>query len=201
MADQPFCVLLGNASSPNPNDPLQRELVASGCRLLFAGAFHAAELDGDARLADAFVAGGRVPATVIHQLARCRVIVRTGIGYDTIDVAAATARGILVVNVPDSWTEEVANHTMALLLACHRNLVPLLKFVGDGHWGSHGVARPYGNIHRLSQQTLGLVGLGNIGRAVARRGVSFGLTVVACDPYVAASQAGELGVELLSLDD
>lgn len=201
MSDPPFRVLLGNTTSPHPDEPLQRELEDAGVTLLFADHIHGDELDDEARAADAFVAGRSVSATMIGQLERCRVIVRTGIGYDTIDVEAATRRGILVVNVPDSWTEEVANHTMALLLACHRNLLPLVEYVERGNWGRQGVARPYSNIHRLSRQTLGLIGLGNIGRAVAKRASAFDLEIVAHDPYVPAFAAGQVGAELAPLDD
>lgn len=201
MLDDSFRVLLGNATAPNPHDPLQEELRASGCALLFAGNIQGAELSEDARVADAMVAGRSVSTAMVDQLERCRVIVRTGIGYDTIDVAAATRRGILVVNVPDSWTEEVANHTMTLLLAAHRNLLSLARYVRDGNWSKAGIARPYDNIHRLSSQTLGILGLGNIGRAVASRAQAFGLAVVACDPYVDATAAADQGVELLPFDD
>ncbi|HVB09722.1 MAG TPA: C-terminal binding protein, partial [Bacillota bacterium] len=129
---------------------------------------------------DAVISGKTIFASrELSQLNRCRVLVRRGVGFDTIDIPAATALRLPVANVPDYGTDEVATHAMALLLLAARRLDVYMAGVREGDWSSH---RP-GDLHRLVGQTLGIVGYGRIGRAVARRAGGFGLRVVACDPY------------------
>jgi D-3-phosphoglycerate dehydrogenase len=131
---------------------------------------------------------------VVDAAATCRVIARTGIGYDNVDVEAATERGIPVTNVPDYCVDEVADHTFALLLAAARCIVEASRAVADGAWSPPG--RP---IHVLRGRQLTLVGLGRIGTKVAERASGFGLRVVAYDPFVNEPPAG---VELAaSLDE
>jgi D-3-phosphoglycerate dehydrogenase / 2-oxoglutarate reductase len=119
------------------------------------------------RVVDAAAAGG------------CRVIARYGIGYDNIDVAAATRHGIVVTYVPDYCLDEVADHAMALLLAAARGLVPAGREVAADGWKID-----HSNVHRIAGRTLALIGLGGIGRRVARRAQAFGIKVVAYDPFV-----------------
>jgi D-3-phosphoglycerate dehydrogenase len=119
------------------------------------------------RVIDAAAAGG------------CRVIARYGIGYDNIDVAAATRHGIVVTYVPDYCLDEVADHAMALLLAAARGLVPAGREVAADGWKID-----HSNVHRIAGRTLALIGLGGIGRRVARRAQAFGIKVVAYDPFV-----------------
>jgi D-3-phosphoglycerate dehydrogenase len=126
---------------------------------------------------------------------RCRVIVRTGVGYDTIDIAAATERGVMVANVPDYCISEVADHALALILCLWRKVVELDAQVRAQGWT--GMLRPVG---RLEGQVLGIIGLGRIGRAVATRTWGFGLRRIAYDPYVSADVFSTLGVESVSLD-
>lgn len=116
----------------------------------------------------------------IEQLRQCRIIAHYGVGVDRIDVAAAASAGIYVTNVPRYGVDEVADHAMTLLLACARKLRTLEKVVDGGDWGVQD-ARP---IRRLRGRTLGILGLGNIGSAVAARAAGFGLGIVACDPFV-----------------
>jgi D-3-phosphoglycerate dehydrogenase len=201
MSRESFRVLLSGTAELDPANPLHQELSAAGCELVFAMPKSTEELISAARDADAIVAGGRFPAEVINQLERCRMLMRTGVGVDNIDVAAATARGILVVNVPDSWVEEVANHAITLLLVCHRRIVPLTRIVQAGRWHGDAGRRVLQGIHRLSSQTLGLIGLGNIGSAVAIRARAFGLTVLAFDPYVSKDHAASVGATLTPLDE
>ena len=118
---------------------------------------------------------------MLDALPRVRVVGRYGVGYDMIDVPAATDRGVLVVTVPDYCTDEVADHTLALLLACARHLVPSHLQVARGDWSASAVMP---GVKRLADQTLGIVGLGRIGRAVARRAQGFGLRVLALDPQI-----------------
>lgn len=132
---------------------------------------------------------------VIEQLTRCKIISRIGTGVDKIDIAAATGRGIIVNNLPNAFTEEVADHTLALLLAAARQL----KFLdAEMRQGRKPLELP--QIHRLSMQTVGIVGFGLIGRAVAKRCRAFGLRVLACDPCLTPELAGLEGVVMAGMD-
>lgn len=122
----------------------------------------------------------QISAAVVESAASggCRVIARYGIGYDNVDVEAATRAGIVVTNVPDYCSEEVADHTIALLLALARQVAAGSVAVRNGDW-----SLPNRSIHRLRGRRLGLIGLGAIGRAVADRALALGLEVAAFDPY------------------
>lgn len=141
---------------------------------------------------------------VIENMERCRLISVIGIGYEGVDVPVATQRGILVANVPDYCQEEVANHAMALLLACNRKLVPIIEAVRRGAWDSP--EKPKIRYHimpplpRLSGQVLGIIGLGRIGQTVVSRAKAFGLGVIAYDPYVPTAAMEDMGVEPVDLD-
>lgn len=152
-----------------------------------------------ARDADAILnADFRLTAPLIATLRRCRIISRFGTGVDNIDVEAATARGILVANVPEFCTEEVANRTLTLLLACACQLPRLDRRVREGKWRSPEIS----DTVQIEGQTLGLVGFGKIARAVARRARTLGLKLLAYDPYLSPSAfvaegATPLGLEAL----
>ena len=122
-----------------------------------------------------------MPAEVLGRLERCRAIARYGVGVDTIDLEAAAERGIRVRNVPDYCVDEVALHTIALLLAAHRRVVAGDRLVRAGTWDPLGA----GVVRRLEGRLLGLVGLGHIPRSVAVKARALGLRVAAHDPYVA----------------
>ena len=107
---------------------------------------------------------------VMSALKNLKVVVRTGVGYDVIDVPAATDLGVVVVNIPDMWTREVANHALGLLLAWNRQIPTLDSQVKRGVWQS-AVPGPAGALHG---ETVGIVGFGNIGRAFARRVAALG---------------------------
>lgn len=119
------------------------------------------------------------PVIAAAASAGCRVISRCGIGYDNIDIDAATRHGIQVTYVPDYCLDEVADHTIMLLLASARALGPVVVDTRSGSW-----RRPDASIHRLRGRTLALIGLGRIGRRVASRAVALGLSVTAFDPFV-----------------
>ena len=138
----------------------------------------------------------RMTPRVIESLERCKVIVRFGIGYDNVDVEAATRCGVMVANTTEYCIDEVADQAMAMLLACARGLFPAARIARDGTWDL--AKMPV--LRRLRGQTLGLVGIGQIGKAVAARAHGFGLKVVASDPYVDEAAARELGAELVDLD-
>jgi D-3-phosphoglycerate dehydrogenase len=134
---------------------------------------------------------------VIENLHRCRAVVRYGVGVDNVDLEAASEHGIVVAHVVDFCTEEVSNHALLLLLACAKRLVPMHNSVREGQW-------PRGFLLGLPPifgQTLGIVGLGNIGRALARKAQALGLHVIAYDPYVDTKVAEEGGVRLRSLKE
>ena len=121
-----------------------------------------------------------LPAFVIERLNNCRGIVRAAMGFDNIDIAFAAHRGIPVAVVPDYGTEEVADHTMALMLALVRKLPIIDRLAKKGEWDWRGV----GNVPRLRGLRLGIVGFGRIGTAVARRAHAFGLATGFYDPYL-----------------
>jgi D-3-phosphoglycerate dehydrogenase / 2-oxoglutarate reductase len=123
----------------------------------------------------------QVPESVVQAAADggCRVIARYGIGYDNVDVGAATRAGIVVTNVPDYCLDEVADHTMALLLAVARGVFQAALGVREGRW-----ELPQESVHRLRGRRLALLGMGGIGRRVAARADAFGLEVVGYDPYL-----------------
>ncbi|MBP1996284.1 C-terminal binding protein [Paenibacillus eucommiae] len=120
-----------------------------------------------------------ITSDVIRHLRNCRIIVRYGIGVDTVDIDAASEAGILVVNIPDYGIQEVADHTMSLLLAAVRKIPAVVAQVRRGQWEN----APFRPIMGLSGKTLGLAGLGNIARAVAQRAQAFNLNVIAYDRY------------------
>lgn len=121
-----------------------------------------------------------IDAQTIYALKACRIIARYGAGVDNVDLEAARSRGIVVTNVPDYCVEEVADHTMALLLAAVRKVVAGNHAVRNGAWGIDHIAP----VRRLRGRSLGLVGYGRIGTAVAARAHPFGLSVMAYDPLV-----------------
>ena len=128
---------------------------------------------------------GPITADTMARMPKCKIIARYGIGVDTIDLDAATAAGIIVTNNPTYCIEEVAEHTMALVLACARKVVFYDRLVRDGHWG----VPPGKPLYRLAGSTLGLVGFGNIARQVAIRAAAFGMNVIYSDPYLTKSEA------------
>jgi len=136
---------------------------------------------------------------VIDALQNCKVISRYGIGVDMIDLDAASARGIIVANVHDYCIEEVSTQTIGFLLDLNRQIVRLNEHVRAGKWGAAPV--PVNAPRRLKGQTLGIIGLGNIGRVVAQKAGGLGLKLLGYDPYAAPAALAELGVELVSLDE
>jgi D-3-phosphoglycerate dehydrogenase / 2-oxoglutarate reductase len=149
--------------------------------------------------ADAVYAKGR-PFTkrMIDGLERCRIIALGSVGVDSVDVAAATARGIPVTNVPDTFIEEVADHAMMLLLSTHRRLIQQDRMVRGGRWRE---GRPALNQPRLIGQTLGFIAFGHVARQVALRARPFGLRLLAYDPYVEELTMSPYGVEPATLEE
>lgn len=134
----------------------------------------------------------RVDGAVIDAGANLRVIARAGIGLDNVDVEAATRRGVMVVNAPQSNILSAAEHTMALLLALARNVPQADGSLRAGEWSRErfqGV--------ELHGKTLGIVGLGRVGTMVAQRALAFGMRLIAFDPYVSRERARDLSIELM----
>jgi D-3-phosphoglycerate dehydrogenase len=153
-----------------------------------------------ARDADALYAKGRrITKRIIDGLEKCKVIALGSVGVDSVDVAAATARGIPVTNVPDTFIEEVADHAMMLILATFRRLVVQDRLVREGRWKE---GRPMLlKLPRLMGQTLGFVAFGHVARATAVRARAFGVRMLAYDPYVEELVMSQYGVEPASLTE
>ncbi len=138
----------------------------------------------------------KVTAELMDAAKKLRVIGRAGVGVDNIDVAAATARGIVVMNAPDGNTITTAEHTIALLIALARNVPQASSSLKAGKWDRKSFIGV-----ELQGKTLGIIGLGRIGRAVAARARSFGMKIVAHDPFIAPDQARDLEIEVVTIDE
>jgi D-3-phosphoglycerate dehydrogenase len=153
-----------------------------------------------ARGADAlYVKARSIGKPIIDRLEGCRVIALGTVGVDSVDVAAATARGIPVTNVPDTFIEEVADHALMLILATYRRLLAMDRMVREGRWAE---GRPLlSRFPRLWGQTLGLIAFGHVARAVAVRARAFGLHLLAYDPYIEELVMTQHGVEPVGLGE
>jgi D-3-phosphoglycerate dehydrogenase len=183
---------------------LVREPIAEPGLALLRSRFEVVE-DGESDLAeiigdyDALIVRSQttVDAALIERATRLKVVGRAGVGVDNVDVDAATRRGIVVANAAESTVDSAAEHAIALLLALARNVPQAHAALTSGTWDR---ARFTGI--ELAGKTLGVLGLGRIGRQVARRALGLGMRVVAFDPFVAAERFRELGVEpATSLED
>ncbi len=182
---------------------LVREPIAEGGLELLRSRFEV-DVDGDSDLAqvigdyDALVvrSGTQVTAELIARASRLKVIGRAGVGVDNVDVEAATRRGIVVANAPESTIVSAAEHTIGLLLALSRNIPQAHAALKAGRWERSR----FGGIE-LEGKTLGVLGFGRIGQQVARRALGLGMRVVVYDPFVARERFRELGVERAETQD
>jgi D-3-phosphoglycerate dehydrogenase len=150
-----------------------------------------AELAELVRDADAVIAQfAPVNAEVVAGMTKAKAIVRYGIGYDNVDTTAARERGIPVCNIPDYCIDEVADHTMAFILAITRQVVPNALDIREGKWG---LATPLTAMSSLKHLTIGIVGFGRIGREVVKRLLPFKARVLVFDPVVAADEIAKAG--------
>ncbi len=138
----------------------------------------------------------KVDAEMIAAATNLKAIARAGVGVDNVDVAAATERGIVVMNTPEGNTIATAEHAFALMLALARHIPEAEISMRNGKWDR----KSFMGIE-LRRKTLGIIGFGRIGRAIAKRALAFEMTVIAYDPYIPADLAADLGVELVSLND
>jgi len=140
---------------------------------------------------------------VIESLPKCRLIMTPKVGVENIDLASATEHGVLVANAGDYSKEEVSDHAMALLLACARKICRLDRAAREGKWTgtmNQEIRQIWIPTFRLSGHTLGMIGLGRIGRALVPKAKGFGLKIITYDPYVSKDSIRESGVELVELD-
>jgi D-3-phosphoglycerate dehydrogenase / 2-oxoglutarate reductase len=176
----------------------QEVLGAAGCDVIGRQCKTEADLIELCRDADAVITQfARVNANVIAAMARARVIVRYGIGVDNVDLEAARARSIPVSNIPDYCIDEVADHTLAFILATTRQVVTHTVHLRAGQWG---LAAPLASLQALRDLTVGVVGFGRIGREVVKRLKAFKCAVVVHDPWVPAAEAEALGVRAVSFE-
>jgi D-3-phosphoglycerate dehydrogenase len=179
-------------------DPAMKALARVDPEMRMSKSTGADDILAVARDADAIlVTYAKLPAELLQQLTRCKAIGRFGLGVDNIDVPAAAARGIVVTYVPNYCMQEVSDHAMALLLALARKVPFSNKLVQTGRWEMPAVAP----LRRLEGQVLGLIGFGNIPRALAPKANAFGLKVIAHDPYAVKDVFAAAGVESVSFDD
>ncbi len=178
---------------------IEREVLgAIGATLRQLQVVSEADLLDAASAADALlVCYAPITRRVIDRMDRCRIVARYGIGVDNVDVDAATARGIVVTNVPDYCVEEVSDHALALLLACARRVPFLDRQARRGRWE----ARDAVPVRRLSGQVLGLVGFGKIPRRLAATAGALGLEILAFDPYVGAEEMASHRVGKATLEE
>ena len=174
--------------------------------MLAAVGLELAEIDGSTERALIEQAAGAaallvvkepITAQVLDHLAGCRVVARFGVGLDTVDVQAATQRGITVTNVPDANFKEVAAHALAMILALVRRLPALDEATRRGDWN---IAAARG-VRRRDELVLGIIGVGRIGGRVASSAGALGFTVTGFDPHLPESTVRERGAQPVSLDD
>ncbi len=188
-------VLISDGLAPQGVEILEH---ARGLEVVLRKSVSPAELLELVADAEALVirSGTKVTAEVIAKAEKLRVIGRAGIGVDNVDVPAATARGIAVLNTPEGNNITTAEHAIALLVSLARHVPQATASMKAGAWEKSKFTGL-----ELYNRTLGVIGLGNIGRIVAQRAQGLGMRVIAYDPHIGADVAAKLDVELVSLDD
>jgi D-3-phosphoglycerate dehydrogenase len=191
--------LIAITDSPFPSlDPAKAALAKLDPEYRMAKSPSADDILAVARDADAvLVTYAKLPGELLRQLKRCKAIGRFGLGVDNIDLPAAKECGIAVNYVPDYCLREVSDHAMALLLALARKITLSNKLVQSGRWE----VPPIVPLRRLEGRVLGLIGFGNIPRALAPKAKAFGLKVLVHDPYVDKAALTSAGVEGVSFDE
>ena len=208
----PFTVIVTSDRYGNETHglELEQELVAAvtdiEVRLLGRASIDEDDLIRAAQDADAMLVSTREAVTrrVLENIPRVKVISRYGVGLDNVDLDAAAEVGIVVTHYPGYCTSEVADHALAMILALNRRIVEQDRALREGAWVVHGPATRrilQGPVEPLREQTLGIIGFGRIGQAVAARAKPFNLTILAADPYIDPEVMVAAGVEPVTLDD
>lgn len=172
------------AKSPlgDPSSTIEKAVIGSHAEVRYRQCASDADFDDEICASRALIVWHNTPigGAGIARLKQCRAIIRNGVGFDSVDIAAARKHGIAVCNVPDYGTEEVADHAIALTMALCRQLFPLDQEAKQLGW----VIRVEPKLRRLRELTLGIVGLGRIGTATALRAKALGFQVIFFDPYL-----------------
>ena len=196
-----FKVVITDGRMPHYNH--EREILSAiGAEVVMSGVPYGVRDDGTlaaaAEDADALlVSQAHIGVEVLDRLKQCRIIVRYGMGVDTLDILAATARGIMVANVTDHCTNEVADTALAHIMNLARKLTFSDREVHNGVWSIANL-KP---VKRVSQQYLGVWGCGRIGRNLARKAAALGFHVIGYDPYISPDSAERDGVRLCSYEE
>lgn len=178
-------------------DPEVQLLQQEGCTVLPQSSLSAPEAAEDMAVADGLIVGLNViDGAVLDRMPKLKVIARLGVGYDNIDLDAATARGVQVTYVPDYGVHEVSTHAITMLLVMARNMPSLLAASTAGRWDYQAM----GTVQRIQDQTLGVAGFGRIGRETALKGKGLGMTVIVHDPVVPAADIEAHGLEAVDFD-
>lgn len=205
---QPHIAIIDWTTSPqgDPESTIERQIIGAAARVTRTLCETDADLTDEVCSANAIIIWHNMPLTAqgIARLKNCRAIIRNGVGFDSVDVAAARERGIAVCNVPDYGTEEVADHAIALAMVLCRQILPLDVEAKQLGWN----IRVTPKLRRLSTLTFGIVGLGRIGTATALRAKALGFRVIFHDPYLPNGADKAVGItrvrtleELLSQTD
>ncbi len=140
----------------------------------------------------------KITDSLLARLPHCRLIIRHGIGYDNVDVAACTRRHILFVYQPDYCVEDVAEHAIALLFACARKIVAGRRTLEESSRSGQWDFTRLFPLYRMKEKTLGVIGAGRIGGTLILRLKSFGFRILACDPYLSEQRKAQLGVPFVN---
>ena len=182
----------------------EKVLTPAGAQLVPAPLWSEEDIVKNAADADAAIVSATEPYTprVIQTLGKCKILSRMGIGYNNINVDAATRQGIPVAVVLDASVHEVSDHAMAFLLTFSRRISPLAQAVRSGIWkpGSAEIVKARGQMFRLNEQTLGVAGAGRIGGRMPAKARAFGMRVLAYDPYLSAQELQQKGAEKVGFD-
>lgn len=177
-----------------PPADIEQEVLGKNAKIVILQAKKEEQILKEVEDADALLVWHEIKITKksLSRMKKCKIIVRVGVGFDNVDIAYAGKRKIYVCNVPDYGTSDVADHTFALILAIYRNMEELLlrSRRGKSGWSWEGILNK-----RLTHETIGIVGLGRIGTAVALRAKVFGIRVIFYDPYVPRGIEKSLNLE------
>ncbi len=189
-----YTVLVPDNVHPSALDVLN---AAEGLKIVAPGQMNRAELLAALPDADALIirSASKIDAEALAAASKLKMIARAGVGVDNVDIPVATERGIVIMNTPDGNTISTAEMTFGLMLALARQIPQAHATMLAGKWDR----KSFSGVE-LRGKTLGVVGFGRIGRAVAKRALAFEMTVIAFDPYIPADVAADLGVELVDLE-